>query len=94
MEDLKAAITELENAPKDWETLERLSWLYNVYDHLSGRELPQIRLVEAEGESEVAMLAQGKDPEKVWDIISDLMRTVKVIQPKMYETVIKRIEAI
>lgn len=44
------------------------------------------------GESEFAGAVHGKDPFEVFPVIDELMETIKVINPRLYEGVIRRLQ--
>lgn len=92
--EIQDTISELENGNTDWDTIQKLARLYIVRDHLLSKEPPQYEYSQAGGWTEIERMVQGKDPAQVWAVISDLMDTVKVLQPKLYDSVIRRIESI
>ena len=44
------------------------------------------------GSSEFLMAIAGKDPEKVWAIIDDLMDALQVVNRRAYDNVIRKLE--
>lgn len=44
------------------------------------------------GDTEFAQMIEGRKPENVWPIIDELMSTVQVIQPRLYDAVIRKIK--
>lgn len=93
-EEIDRTILELEEKDTTFATCERLAWLYVVRDHLSGMMLARPVLLQAGAESEFLQAACGKDSEKVWAVMDDLMSTLRVVNPRAYESVMRRIHAI
>ena len=88
-EELDRAILEHESKDTTYANCERLAWLYIVRDHIggkSGKALPAVS-----GESAFLQAAASADPALVWDILDELMGTLAVLQPRMYQAVLRRL---
>lgn len=95
--ELLKAIQECERDPITYNNIEKLANLYTVYDHLFGEHYePSERTTEksiiSESNSEFSRKIRGKNSEKVWAVIDELMQTIKVINPRLYDAVLERID--
>lgn len=94
--ELLDEIHELENQPRStYQTCEKLANLYTIYDHLYGNlsstEILVVEMIEAHGDSPFIQAINGKDASKVWPILDELMSCIQVVQPKMYESALRKI---
>lgn len=92
--EVDKAIMEHEAKDTTYANCERLAWLYIVRDHLTGAEMRRAGLYSPSGDSEFMQAVSGKDGAAVWTVIDELMETVKIVNPKLYDGVMRRIEAI
>ena len=93
--DLQDAITAVENDRECMQNCYKLATLYTMYDHLYPDQ-PKAQnqcSVEDFGDSEFLQAIKGKDPGNVWRLMDELMETVKILQPKLYDSVIRRLKA-
>ena len=60
------------------------------YSHAESVE----RVVDIGGDSEFLQAVNGKDAEKVWMVIEELMAATKALHPRMYDSIIRQIEEI
>lgn len=88
------------------EKMIRLGAYYTVYDHLFGEEksapVPtystapaqqeQAEPIDTSGNSDFLSAARGKNSAKVLDLMDELMETMKMIQPRIYDSVMRRIK--
>lgn len=96
--ELLKAIEDLEKNANSLQGFEKLSALYTVYDHLYGQpiEYANIRtetesIIEVNGDNDFLRAINGKEAGKMWGIMSELMESVKLIQPRLYEAVMQKI---
>lgn len=96
--ELLEAIDKCENNVNSFQWCEKLAALYTVYDHLYGQpvEYANIRteaetVVEVEEDSDFLKAVNGKNAVTVWNIMSELMESVKLIQPRLYDAVMRKI---
>ena len=73
----------------DASNCERLAWLYIVRDHLT-QKMSKEPLTLA-GESEFLAAVNGKCGDAVWIIMDELAETVKLLHPRVYESVLKKL---
>ena len=97
--ELLDAIDELEASPATYQNAEKLATFYLLYDHLYVTKEPEARIESVEevkiyryGDSEFLQVISGQKSEDVWKIIDELMTTVRVLQPKLYQATIDKIK--
>lgn len=80
---------------------EKLATLYTLKNNLypeqeqrgySFSPAPQRDVIEEYGDSEFLLMIVGKDSQKIFDLIDELMTTVQMLKPSLYNAVIRRIE--
>ena len=97
--ELLEAIRTCEAEPITPSKVGKLADFYIIYDHLFGepkesvtRQAEQVEtIIEPNGDSEFLMAVYGRKSEKVWRIMDELMEAVKILHPKMYESVINKL---
>ena len=94
IEEVERTILELEKRDTTYATCERLAWLYIVHDHLTQRIVPEkARAAEMDG-SPFLSACSGAEISEILRVVNDHMEAVRVIYPKEYEAVVKRIAAL
>lgn len=96
--ELLEAIDECKNNVNSFQWCEKLAALYTVYDHLYGHSAeagsthtePEVT-IEVDGDNEFIKAVNGKKAEDIWNIMSELMESVKLIQPRLYNAVMRKI---
>lgn len=83
--EINGEIQKLENLPLSYQTLERLSWLYTVRDHISHP------VIECFGDSECMKACAGKPIDQIMPVVDELMDTLLIIQPRLYDAVMSRL---
>ena len=99
--ELQKAIDELEKAPSTFQNAEKLATFYLLYDHLYTEKLPpdlielitEVTIDRYEG-SDFYEAISGRNAEKVWGVMNELMDLLKVTQPKLFEATIERLNSI
>lgn len=86
--ELIEAISECEEEPPSFTSIKKLANLYIVYNQLYGKAEPKIK-TEKNGEFWNAV--NGKNAEKVLEIMAELMETLEVLYPKVYNNIIKKL---
>jgi hypothetical protein len=100
--DLQEAIAECQGTrTPNSNTCIKLAAYYTLMDHLYGRAEevssysyaagPESKMVEYNSDSEFAKIIRGKDINEVLSIIDELMDTLNVINPRLYEGVITKL---
>lgn len=96
--ELQNAIDECENSPVSYQNCQRLATFYTIYDHMFPPEnLSEVRaekVIDDYGTSDFLLSVCGKDSKKVWNIIDELMLTLKAVNPKLYDGVFNKISDI
>ncbi len=96
--DLLETIAECEKNVNSFQDFEKLAALYTVYDHLYGEPLMYAdinteaeTIIETNGNSVFLQTVNGKNSQRIWKIMSELMDSVQLIQPKLYDVVMQKI---
>ena len=90
-DELDRTILELEMRDTTFANCAKLADLYTVRDHLTGQPQKQATPLETSGDSEFLRAIDGKDSVAVWQIIDDLMDTLRVTAPRVYSDIMSRI---
>lgn len=48
--------------------------------------------IDLQSDSEFAEVVRGRDPAGVWEIIDELMQTLSVVNPRLYASVMRKLE--
>lgn len=95
--ELREAIRECESAPVSLQSLQKLAVFYTIYDknfadNTESSEKPtKIIDVQPVSDSEFMRLLVGKDWTSILVILDELMDTVKILQPRLYEAVMRKL---
>lgn len=100
--DLLEAIAECQGTrdPKA-NTCIKLASYYTILDHISKKEEPEppiysfasrSDIVNYYGSSEFAKIIEGRDSDEVWEVMDELMSTLQVVNPRLYASVIRKLE--
>lgn len=99
--ELIEAIEELEDNTATFQNCQKLATFYLLYDHLygvnqlnGGSQISRITVIGDYGNSEFLESIAGQDAEKVFLIIDELMESVKLLQPRLFDATLTRIEEI
>ena len=95
---INGTIAEWEAKELTFVVVERLAWLYTVRDHI----LMNIKTEEPEtvimpsvaisSGSEFMEACSKAEPVNMWATLDDLMNTVRLLQPKLYQATIDKIK--
>ena len=83
--EIENEISRLEEAESNWGNVQKLSWLYTVRDHLCGK-------VGECGGSRFLKSVGGKDAILVMRVIDEMMEATQVLNPRLYESVLMRLD--
>ncbi len=94
--ELLDAIDDLEIAPATYQNCEKLATFYSLYDHLYGskravQETIRETIIGNHGASDFLGAIAGKDAQKAFAILDELMETVRLLQPRLYEATMAEI---
>lgn len=105
--ELVDAINELTEGRHTIQNCEKLAAIYTVLDHLypedsakddflvgysgaAGTEEAE-RNIPRYGDTEFLIAISGKDPREMWSLMDELMETLAVINPRLYDGVMRKI---
>lgn len=100
--ELLDAIRECEAEPITASKIGKLADFYTIYNHLFGQPYESAysyanqieKTISITGDSDFMKAVNGKDAEKVMAIVDELLEAVKVLQPRMYDGVLRRLSEI
>jgi hypothetical protein len=58
---------------------------------MSASETLREVIIDKHGESEFLRQISGKDAESVWRVMDELMETIQMLQPRLYQATLERI---
>lgn len=100
IQDLKEAIAECQGVRNPNSSVAiKLAAFYIILDHMQ-EERPmasydapprQESPIEYQSDTEFGRAVQGKDLNDVWPVIDELMETLKAMQPRLYDAVLRRL---
>lgn len=90
-DELDKTILELEMRDTTFANCAKLADLYTVRDHITGQQASQPTPLSVGQSSEFLRAVDGKDSVAVWDVMDDLMDTLRVTAPRVYSGVLERI---
>lgn len=93
--ELADAISELEASPRSYQDCAKLATFYSLYDHLYP-EVPQgysgqTETVGSYGDSEFLQAVASKDAGVAWGLMDELMSALKVLHPRLYDSVLRKL---
>lgn len=99
--ELLDAIDDLEMAPATFQNAEKLATFYTLYDHLYVQKEPMQRIeptkevtINRYGDSEFLQAVSGKKADDIWLIMEELMQSVLVLQPRLYQATIDSLKSV
>lgn len=94
--EIETEITRLERGDTNWQNIERLSWLYAVYDHLAGNHgvVSADRVDMPQYAGEFGQVVSGKNIDGVMNVLQEHMAVIKILHPKEYQAVLDKITEI
>lgn len=104
-QDLKQAIAECQGERNpNANTCIKLAAYYTIYDQMYGRKTEQPSFtgystasaptIDYVGDSDFIKAISGKDINSVMPILDELMSTLEILYPRLYDSVIAKIESI
>ena len=98
IEEITDEIRTLEQSETNWANIQRLAWLYTVFDHLTNKGLPvianEVQAVMPDYAGEFGEAASGKDIGGLMNVLSEHFGVIKVLHPKEYDAVIEKVREI
>lgn len=107
LKEIEWAIQELEKGESSFPVYAKLANLYTVRNEMLGLSAAQPQIAAYSGtagpasgqealgqygDSEFLRAVSGKDPEKVWAIMDDLMDALQVVNRRAYTNVIRKLD--
>lgn len=93
-DELDKTILELEMRDTTFANCSKLADLYVVRDHITGQQATQPTPLSVDPSSEFLQAVDGKDSVAVFAIMDDLMDTIRVTEPRAYDSVMRKIREI
>lgn len=105
LDEIKLWESHLEHEESSWNNYEKLAILYAIEDrHTEGRQSEEqlysaYSTARAEtlgdyGDSDFLHAIRGKDPTQAWAIMDELMDTLRVVNERVYNSVMRKIDAL
>lgn len=103
LREIEWAICELEKEESSFQVYAKLADLYAVRNEMLGHSRPQTASyldtgntasgpLRQYGESEFLCAIAGRDPSSIWPIMDELMETLHVVNPRAYDSVMRKID--
>ena len=105
--EINLEIAKWEYLESSYENYAKLADLYTIRDQMQKKSLQPSNLeseysaapaavdyspkIELYGDSDFLKAIEGKNPTEVWTIIDDLMDTLHIVNPRVYESIIRKI---
>lgn len=103
LREVEEAICEMEAVPDaNFETCRKLAVFYILRDYMGGTlpfpgysaaDGPQEK-IERHGDTEFLEIVAGRDPVGVWSVLDELMSTLRITNPRLYDGVMRRLDAV
>lgn len=102
--EIKAEIARLEYEESSYPNYAKLAHLYIIRDQMSGGDPmrcsaalapePMAKSVSSYGDSDFLRAVDGKPMAKVFSVLDELMDTLRVVNARVYDGVMRKIEAL
>lgn len=102
--ELQKWIARLECEDSSWNNYEKLATLYTIQNQQERAETrtmptmystaPAPETVGDYGDNDFLRSIQGKDPARVWAVMNELMETLRVANERVYNSVMRKIDAL
>ena len=93
--ELERVIKECENGDVSYSNYEKLATFYTIYDHLyASRQVSDVRdeiVIGNHGNSDFLEAIAEKRAESIWRVIDELMDTLQITNPHLYDGVMRKI---
>ena len=97
--ELDGAITECENAPTSYQNCEKLATFYTIREHAFREKDTALEYsydppqgIGEFGDSDFLQAVKGRDETEIWEILDELMDTVLITNPRLYQGVMRKIK--
>lgn len=100
--EIDIEIARLEYGESSYPAYAKLANLYTIRDMMQRNEKPSTvdqpqavySLSPPPGDSEFLRAVEGRDPDGVWEILDDLMDTLRVVNPRVYSSIMRKINSL
>lgn len=97
LEQINGEISALEEERPTYVIMDKLAALYTVRDHMvldtkSSAAPAPVSTIPHISDSDFSKIIEGKDQGKVWPIIDELVSTIAVMHPKLYDAVTQKLQ--
>lgn len=92
LDKIEEEILVLEKKDTTYAVIERLAWLYIVRDHMKEYK-DEVKPAEVSS-SEFMKVIDGKHPDDVWCLVEELVESVRVTHPMLYDSYMRRFESL
>ena len=92
--ELESAIKTCEEGNNSYQNCEKLATLYTIYDHLYTEPVNVTNEEETVGDygvSDFLMAIRGRKADKMWSIMDEMMSTIHVTNPRLYDGVMRKV---
>ena len=93
------AIEELEASPATYQNAEKLATFYTLFDHLYIQKEPLQRIestrevtIDRYGDSDFLTAITDRKADDIWMVMDELMQTIQVLNPRLYQATLDRIK--
>ena len=95
--ELALWIKRLETEESSWSNYEKLATLYIIQSQNSNPAMEPLRMVEAYSaapalESDFLRAVSNVDPSRAWEVMDELMDSLKVVNERIYNNVMRKLE--
>lgn len=106
IKEIEWAIAELENTESSFSNYAKLASLYACRNEMKGTYAqdvqptgyseagPPHQTLGAYGESEFLIAVEGKEVSEAWAVMDELMETLRVVNRRAYDTVMRKLQRI
>ena len=104
LKEIEWAIHELEQEESSFPVYAKLANLYTVRNEMMGISTAQPQIsayskvgisasetLKQYGDSDFLRAVSGKDPAAAWSVMDELMETLQVVNPRAYDSVLRKI---
>lgn len=97
LREVLQSLDELEELPHNWDTAQKLAVMLVLRDYLSPPSEPEVsrdagrEAAPVPADSEFLQAAFECDPVRVWELLDELMGTLSVAMPRLYEAVMQKL---
>ena len=98
--ELLKAIADCEAGADNYQSCEKLATLYTILDHQYPPDTTQSRdsypeaFISSDRSSEFLNAIEGKPASEVWKVVDELMSTLYMVNPKLYDAVLRKVNTL